>query len=566
MLLFFLFYLIELPKESRVHSVQHDATMDTAFATSEKLVCLHKPALGAAVQALLARNRRHATVRNVIAKLRQRGNLDAALWAEALQKHELAAVINTLWDVHGVIHGGSVGEPTIIPATLGWPPGSHGGDADTRRLGRPAAPWVRRSRVLVHTVAQCRDAVADLHTRPFVSVVVDASPQHDLGLIHIAALGDERRPARCYTFDVCATPRAEWTGAAHLFDSGRLARFLGDPAIPKAVCGSAPAHDGFAHALTRNLRRSPKPCVLAAAIQDREGGRALLLRNTIQVLPAADVDDDSARVIDVSMRAHMLDVDAWRAAGAAPRGDRWYWIRRPLSPRTLDNCAERAFALCVAYDALATAAATRTTNGGVLCSTAIGQPVTDSLLCIAAAQTAASTHWPDHARCQSHARVQDHGCNVGTALDDSTAHDLCATAEGNKRGDIGKCQCTDRGRRGTANTDVIAKDAHFAQTTTGTRCATATDTTPGVNDGDDGRGGAIDGGGDDYDDESDWNDLCRAMDVYASASAECYASVEGADSDNDDSNDGEEGGDEGDWYGDGRGTWATTECDFCEAP
>ncbi|AVK77365.1 hypothetical protein pmac_cds_677 [Pandoravirus macleodensis] len=557
--------------------------MDTACATSEKLVCLHKPALGAAVQALLARNRRHATVRNVIAKLRQRGNVDAAVWAETLQRHELAAVINTLWDVHGVINSGTVAEPTIVPATLGWPPGSHSGDVDARRWGRPAAPWVRRSRVLVHTAAQCRDAVADLHARPFVSVVVDASPQHDLGLVHIAALGDDSRPARCYTFDVCATPRAEWTGAVHLFDSGRLARFLGDPAIPKAVCGSGPAHNGVAHALTRHLRRLPKPCALAVAVQDREGGRGLLLRNTVQVLPAAD--GDVAHVIGASMRAHMLDVDAWRAAGAAPRGDRWYWLRRPLSPRALDNCAERAFALCVAYDALATAASAMRSTNGAPHSITIAQPVTDSLLCIAAAQTAASGHWPDHAWCRPKPHQDynnNNNCSAGKTPVVATARGLCTIAEGGNHDDIGKRKRAQYSCHATVDTNLVAEDVHSAPTT-GACCAAVAKIALGDSNEDAAHDAAdADSDNNDNDDEKDWNDLCRAMDMYARAITDYRVldkdtgGEDDVDNDSDDgdnnNNDGDrngatkEGSDDDDWYGNGRGTWTTAESDLYEAP
>nr|UDO47323.1 hypothetical protein [Pandoravirus massiliensis] len=552
--------------------------------SSEKLLLLHKPALGAAVQALLARNRRHATVRNVIAKLRQRGNLDAAVWAETLQKHELAAVINTLWDVHGVINNGAVDEPTIIPATLGWPPECRSGDCDPRRWGRRAAPWVRRSRVLIHTAAQCRDAVTDLRARSFVSVVVDASPRHDLGLIHIAALADDHRPARCYTFDVCATPRSEWSGGVHLFDSGRLARFLGDPMIPKAVCGSAPAHDSVAHAATRHLRRPSRPHTLSGAIRDREGGHNLLLRNTIQVLPVCNDNVDTHHVVSVSLKAHMLDVDAWHAAGAAPRGDRWYWLRRPLSARALDNCAERAFSLCVAYDALAAVSAVRGVDGTAR-PLPMAQPVTDSLLCIAAAQTAAMARWPDHDCHHTRERAETH--DVDETHDKLVVRRPLDTTEVAAR-----TLCIDAADKDHVAIDARARgdDAHLVGAACTHRATAFYEEEPfgnggdtgildangnGIGDGgDDGashghvqeNGGDCGGGGDDS--EKDWEDLCRAVNMYTSAGAESHMSdgdetAGGSDSDSvgkdtDEDND--------DWYGDGHGTWAVAESDFYEAP
>ncbi|AVK76282.1 hypothetical protein pneo_cds_675 [Pandoravirus neocaledonia] len=487
-----------------------------AVSADEASLRAHKATLAAAVQGVLARGRRHARVHQVLAKLRRRGDLDTAVWAESLQEHELHAVLSTLWIVHTVIDKGPVAEATIVPATLGWPPGSQGGEIDARRWGPPSAPWVRRSRVLVHTATQCRDAVADLRTRLFVSVVIDASPEHDLGLVHVAALGDKHRPARCYTFDVCATPMAEWNGGAHLFDSGGLARFLGDPAIPKAVCGLGPTHDRAAHVLARHLRRSFKPRAHAAAIQDRQGGHNLLVRNTVRVLPVNGDDDDNmdaARAVvavRASLRAHMLDTDAWRAAGSAPRGDRWYWVRRPLSSRTLDNCAERAFTLCAAYDALASATSL----------VAMSVPVTDSLLCIAAAQTAASTNWPDGA-----------GPRERLHCDRRPAANAALLA-------------SDAQKRATANNDSHHKDGIVVGAGT-TRCATAqdidrkcrTDAVPcadddtnvrvdqytknGAGSGDDGGGSAAVVAAEDVDnDTKDWEEICRAVDVYTSDRAD----------------------------------------------
>lgn len=542
-----------------------------AMECGEASTCAHKAALAAAVQAMLARDRRHVRVRQVIAKLRRHGNHDAAAWAESLQGHDLNAVLDALWTVHAVIDDAASGESMIVPATLGWPPGSQGGEIDFGRWGPPPASWVRRSRVLVHTAAQCRAAVADLRARPFVSVVIDASPQHDLGLVHVAALGDDRRPARCYTFDVCATPMTEWNGGAHLFDSGGLAHFLGDPAVPKAVCGSGPAHDRVAHALARHLRRPSKAHPLAGAIQDREGGRNLLVRNTAQVLPVAggDGDDGSDRVVDASMRAHMLNTDAWRAAGAAPRGDRWYWIRRPLSSRALDNCAERAFALCVAYDALATAPA------------AMGQPATDSLLCIAAAQTAASTKWPD--RVQRHARrEQDRGCGVvkspgvlpmdGSRSPSGTKDRAVTDSIGRRQhgGDVTGVVAIPNSTRhvgGERDADTTCRARFDTHVAVG-RC-----TRDGVGGTDvDATTGAVLVGDDGDHDTRDWEELCRAVDMYTSGRAHL------PETDDDDSNVDDYGkrddkaikdasdNDDDDWYGDGRDGWTAAESDLYEAP
>ncbi|WBR14810.1 hypothetical protein pkur_cds_636 [Pandoravirus kuranda] len=538
-----------------------------AVSADEASLRAHKATLAAAVQGVLARGRRHARVHQVLAKLRRRGDLDTAVWAESLQEHELHAVLSTLWIVHTVIDKGPVAEATIVPATLGWPPGSQGGEIDARRWGPPSAPWVRRSRVLVHTATQCRDAVADLRTRPFVSVVIDASPEHDLGLVHVAALGDKHRPARCYTFDVCATPMAEWNGGAHLFDSGGLARFLGDPAIPKAVCGLGPTHDRAAHVLARRLRRSFKPRAYAAAIQDRQGGHNLLVRNTVRVLPVNGDDDDNtdaARAVvavRASLRAHMLDTDAWRAAGSAPRGDRWYWVRRPLSSRTLDNCAERAFTLCAAYDALASAASL----------VGMSVPVTDSLLCIAAAQTAASTNWPDGAQFCQHQQwgrrpAPDHSVPasvpllpadaekpVATRCDDHHNDSVavgggvtwCTTAQGIDR----KCMTATIPRVDEDTHALVGR--HTKNDTDGTGKSDGTVAAAATDDGDN--------------DTKDWEDICRAVDMYTSDHADLCETDNGS---NHDERIAYPTGDrvKDDCCGADRSAWAAIESVFRKAP
>ncbi|AVK77363.1 hypothetical protein pmac_cds_675 [Pandoravirus macleodensis] len=340
-----------------------------------------EPAVKTAVVDLIARHRRQVTGNAVIDQVRRQGHGDAAKWMRDLGDHQLAAFLSRLSCVHRaiVVEGHAGDNVFIVPATLVRRPMSA---KRARREWGQAPHWVARAWTLVSTPQQCRRAVADLRQRPFVSVVVDASHRHDLGLVHIAALGDDGCLPRCYTFDVCATPEMEWCGAGDLFDAGDLADLLGDAQLPKAVCGFGCGHSRIAHLQSEALMRTP----VEIATQTPTGFTGVMMRGVVNVLPLTDGRVSGA--VAIALRGRDLDIDAWQRAGAAIVHDKLQWQRRPLPMALWADAAQRAFSLCVAYEALCDIAGSIDPARAL-----VAQRASDGLLCFAAAQTLAQTTW-----------------------------------------------------------------------------------------------------------------------------------------------------------------------------
>lgn len=334
-----------------------------------------------AVYDLMARQRRQVTGRVVIDQVRRRGHGYAAKWMRNLGDRQLAAFLSRLSCVHqAVVADGHADDNVfIIPATLMR---RHTSVKHARREWSVPPRWVARSWTLVSSPEHCRLAVADLRQRPFVSVVVDASHRHDLGLVHIAALGDGASMPRCYTFDMCATPEMEWCGAGDLFDAGGLADLLGDAQLPKAVCGFGCGHSRVAHRQSEALMRTP----VEIATQTPVGTTGVMMRGAINVLPLTDSRVSGA--VAIALRGRDLDICAWKRAGDATVSDKWQWQRRPLPIALCTNAAQRAFSLCVAYEALCDIA------GSIEPARAlVAQRASDGILCFAASQTLAQTTW-----------------------------------------------------------------------------------------------------------------------------------------------------------------------------
>lgn len=341
------------------------------------------------VATVAARNHRGVAMGVVASAVRARTGVDLGEWATRLAYPAWTDLVRALPCVRALVAHGA--DWHLLPAALQHLPGDEG------RWNRPPAspeppvvptPVVVPAPVVVRTARQCHKAVADLRRFAFVSLVVDASPCHDLGMVYVGARESDGQRAACYAFDVhAAAPGTGWHDAAQIFGAGGLAWFLGDPAVPKAVCGVGPGHDSGAHTAAKDLARSVRTPVAGC-----NGGTAtgLLVRGIVRVLPL-----DAARDSATADALHGLGGRAWAQAAAAPNGDRWHWLRRPLSPHVLANGAERAMALCVAYEAVQKAGTSnRPTRPSAAARPAPLVPVTDSLLCIAAAQTAACAAWP----------------------------------------------------------------------------------------------------------------------------------------------------------------------------
>lgn len=337
-------------------------------------------ALDEIVAAVAARNHRGVAMGVVASAVRARTGVDLGEWAMRLAYPAWTDLVRALPCVRALVAHGA--DWHLLPAALQHLPGDEG---QWNRAPASPEPVVPTPHVVVRTARQCHKAVADLRRFAFVSLVVDASPCHDLGMVYVGAREGDGQRAVCYAFDVHATaPGTGWHGAAEIFDAGGLAWFLGDPAVPKAVCGVGPGHDSGAHIAAKDLARSVR-----APVAGCNGGTAigLLVRGIVRVLPLCTER--------VSATADGPGGRAWAQAAAAPNGDRWHWLRRPLSPHVLANGAERAMVLCAAYEAAQKA---RTSNRPMR-PLATGRPAplvptTDSLLCIAAAQAAACAAWP----------------------------------------------------------------------------------------------------------------------------------------------------------------------------
>ncbi|AVK76280.1 hypothetical protein pneo_cds_673 [Pandoravirus neocaledonia] len=340
-----------------------------------------KSAVDTVVADLIDRHRRQITGRLVVDQTRRQGHGDAAKWMRTLGDRQLAAFLSRLSCVYRalVVKGHADDNVFIVPATLTRRPMSA---KRARREWGTVPNWVARSWTLVSTPQQCRRAVADLRQRPFVSVVVDASHRHDLGLVHIGALGDANCMPRCYTFDTCATPEMEWCGAGDLFDAGGLADLLGDARLPKAVCGFGCGHSRIAHRQSEALMRTPAEI----ATQTPTGFTGVMVRGAVNVLPVSD--DRVSGAVAIALRGRDLDVQSWQRAGAAMVSDKWQWQRRPLPAALCADAAQRAFTLCVAYEALCDIAGSIDPAHAL-----VAQSTSDGLLCFAAAQTLAQTTW-----------------------------------------------------------------------------------------------------------------------------------------------------------------------------
>nr|UMO78441.1 hypothetical protein [Pandoravirus belohorizontensis] len=340
-------------------------------------------ALDEIVASVAARNHRGVAMGVVASAVRARTGVDLGEWAMRLAYPAWTDLVRALPCVHALVAHGD--DWHLLPAALQHLPGDEG---RWRRMPAPpesAAPMP----VVVRTARQCQKAVADLRRFAFVSLVVDASPCHDLGMVYVGARDNDSQRAVCYAFDVHATaPGTGWHEAAEIFAAGGLAWFLGDPAVPKAVCGVGPGHDSGAHTAAKDLARSVRTSVAGC----NGGGTAtgLLVRGIARVLPL-----EAARDAATGDSLHDISGHAWAQAAAAPNGDRWHWLRQPLSSHVLANGAERAIALCVAYEVVQKAGTSnRSTRPSAAVRPAPLMPITDSLLCIAAAQTAACAAWP----------------------------------------------------------------------------------------------------------------------------------------------------------------------------
>ncbi|QBZ81493.1 hypothetical protein pclt_cds_907 [Pandoravirus celtis] len=354
-------------------------------------------ALDAVVGTVAARNHRGVAMGLVASAVRARTGLGLGEWAVRLAYPTWVDLVRALPCVRALVPRGA--DWDLLPATVLALP-SH--DAPWHRVPspppKPNPKPIIPTPAVVRTARQCRKAVADLRRFPFVSLVVDASTCHDLGMIYLGARESDGRRAVCYAFDVHATaPATEWQGVAQIFGAGGLAWFLGDPAVPKAVCGGGPGHDSVAHAATRDLAQLARVPTADGATMTN-----LLVRSVVRALPpppaglAPDSGNGSTGAAQdaaiKALHAHGFDMALWAQAGAASNGYRWYWLRRPLSPHTLANGAERAMMLCVAYEAMQKASVINE-PGPPSAATPI-TAVTDSLLCVAAAQTAACNKWP----------------------------------------------------------------------------------------------------------------------------------------------------------------------------
>ncbi|AGO83002.1 hypothetical protein pdul_cds_800 [Pandoravirus dulcis] len=334
------------------------------------------------VATVAARNHRGVAMGVVASAVRARTGVDLGDWAMRLAYPAWTDLVRALPCVHALVAHGA--DWHLLPAALQHLPGDEGRWNRAPPSPEPVVP----TPVVVRTARQCHKAVADLRRFAFVSLVVDASPCHDLGMVYVGAResGDQR--AVCYAFDVHATaPGTGWHDAAQIFGTGGLAWFLGDPAVPKAVCGVGPGHDSGAHIAAKDLARSVRTPVAGCNGSTATG---LLVRGIVRVLPLEATPGSAA-----ADALHGLGGHAWAQAAAAPNGDRWHWLRRPLSSHVLANGAERAIALCAAYEAAQKAgASSRPTRPSATGRPAPLVPITDSLLCIAAAQTAACAAWP----------------------------------------------------------------------------------------------------------------------------------------------------------------------------
>nr|UDO47326.1 hypothetical protein [Pandoravirus massiliensis] len=330
---------------------------------------------------LIARHRRQVTGHAVIDQVRRQGHGDASKWLQSLGDHQLATFLSRLSCVHRalVVEGRAGDNVFIVPATLVRRPMSA---KRARREWGQAPHWVARAWTLVSSPEQCRRAVADLRQRPFISVVVDASQRHDLGLVHIAALGDGVHLPRCYTFDMCVTPEMEWCGAGDLFGAGGLADLLGDARLPKAVCGFGCGHSRIAHRQSEALMRTP----IEIATRPDAGSTGVMVRSAVNVLPLTDSRVSGA--VGIALEGRYLDLDSWQRAGAAIVNDKWQWQRRPLPVALWADAAQRAFSLCVAYEALCDIAGSIEPARDL-----VAQRSSDGLLCFAAAQALAQATW-----------------------------------------------------------------------------------------------------------------------------------------------------------------------------
>lgn len=361
--------------DSRIGNNKNDSRGDKDDGKAFEPVVRH------VVANLIIRHRRQITGRVVIDQTRRRGHGDAAKWMRNLGDRQLADFLSRLSCAHHAIvaDGHADDNVFIVPATMMRRPMSA---KRARREWGVSPRWVARSWALVSTPQQCRHAVADLRQRAFVSVVVDASHRHDLGLVHIAALGDGNCAPRCYTFDTCATPEMEWCGAGDLFDAGGLADLLGDARLPKAVCGFGCGHSRVAHRQSEALMRTP----VEIATQTPVGPTGVMVRGAVNVLPLTDGRVSGA--VAIALRGRDLDINAWQRAGAAAANDKWQWQRRPLPVALCANAAQRAFTLCVVYEALCDIAGSIDPARAL-----VARRTSDGLLCFAAAQTLAQATW-----------------------------------------------------------------------------------------------------------------------------------------------------------------------------
>ncbi|AGO85057.1 hypothetical protein psal_cds_927 [Pandoravirus salinus] len=426
------------------------------------------------VGAVATRNHRGVAMGVVASAVRARTGLGLDEWAARLAYPTWLDLVRALPCVRALVARGA--DWDVLPAALHHLPG---GGAQWHRapltpLSKPAAP----TPMVVWTARKCRKAIADLRRFPYVSLVVDASAQHDLGMIYLGARDGDGQGATavCYAFDVhSVAPGAHWQGVAQIFGKGGLAWFLGDPAVPKVVCGAGPCHDAAAHAVTNSLARLA--CVPTA---DGAATTNLLVRGIVRALPLPSVDARNPQASSMAL---------WARAGAAPTGDRWYWLKRPVQPHVLAGGAERAMILCAAYEAMQKAGACRAAERSHAAAA-----VTDSLLCVAAAQTAACA-----------------GYKAPTALggvcrlDRDVSHPVECAFDGSNRDGDSDARVTDHAKRVHTHGD------------TGRHC-------PGVTCTDaDGHRGADDGG--------DWDDLWRTVQRYmaaTSADGDSCASAAGA--------------------------------------
>jgi hypothetical protein len=339
------------------------------------------------VAGMLAHNRRDLSVGALVNAVQLGTGVAIDQWALRLNYADGAALLRDMPSVEAIVC--QKGAWQVLPALLPTLSDSRWTLASSQR---PCPPWVVDATVVISNARQSREALADLCTRPFVSLVVDASPRHDLGLVYVAACDADGQRARCYAFDICATARSEWSGGAHLFGAGHLGRFLSDPRVPKVVCGIGSMHDQVAHEASANLLRTHDihiPTTVGAVHRP-------LVRGIVRALPldAIGVGEDSAlrEGVMTVFASRGISLGCWEAAGLAPSGDRWHWLRRPLRAHVLANGAERALSLCVAYHCMRSHEKDASLGGTPLGLTTT-ETTSDSLLCVAAAQTLACAAW-----------------------------------------------------------------------------------------------------------------------------------------------------------------------------